>query len=176
MSSPRSPAVRRPRGHEFRRGCAGRAAPGERRIPCRQAGAGEKAQEVRDLQDPQRLTGSINLDSALARQPDYANAVRWDYGLGYRPAAERREQAVWIEVHSATTKEVDRVLRKLQWLQDWLNAGAGCLKRMTDRADADIRFVWIASGDRVDIPKNSPQARRLSQSALQGPWKKLRLP
>ena len=145
--------------------------------------AGKQALEERHkrlvtCEDPQRLTGSINLDSALARQPDYANAARWDYGLGYRPAAaaERREQAVWIEVHSATTKEVDRVLRKLQWLQDWLNAGAGRLKRMTDRADADIRFVWIASGDRVDIPKNSPQARRLSQSALQGPWKKLRLP
>ena len=105
----------------------------------------------------------------------YANATRWDYGLGYRPAAERREQAVWIEVHPATTKEVDKVLRKLRWLQDWLNAGAGRLKRMTDRADADIRFVWIA-GDGVNIPKNSRQARRLSQSALQRPRKELRLP
>ena len=126
-------------------------------------------------EDPQRLTGSINLDSVLARQSDYANAARWDYGLGYRPAAERREQAVWIEVHSATTGEARAVLRKLQWLQDWLNAGARCLKRMTDRASPGVRFVWIASG-RINIPKNSPQARRLSQSAIQGPRKLLRLP
>ena len=54
-----------------------------------------------------------------------------------------------------------------------MNAGAGCLKRMTDRASPGVRFVWIASG-RINIPKNS--ARRLSQSAIQGPRKLLRLP
>ena len=128
-----------------------------------------------DCKDPQRLTGSIDLDSALERQPGYANAARWDYGLGYRPAAERREQAVWIEVHSATAKEVEAVLRKLRWLQDWLNAGAGRLKRMTDRANSDIRFVWIARAD-VNIPRNSRQARQLSQSAIQKPRKRLSLP
>ena len=126
-------------------------------------------------EDTRRLTGSIDLDSALARQPRYASAARWDYGLGYRPPAARREQAVWIEVHSATTGEVSAVLRKLQWLRDWLNDGAGRLKRMTDRADSDIRFVWIASnGDH--IPRNSPQARRLSKSAIQRPRRRLSLP
>ncbi len=125
--------------------------------------------------DSRRLTGSIDLDKALERQPDHANAARWDYGLGYRPAAGRPEQAVWIEVHSATTKEVDAVLRKLRWLQDWLNDGAGCLKRMTNRAAPNIRFVWIASG-RVNIPKHTRQARRLSQNAIGRPRKLLSLP
>ena len=128
-----------------------------------------------DCKDPRRLTGSIDLDSALERQPDHANAARWDYGLGYRPAAEKWEQAVWIEVHSATTREVTAVLNKLQWLRDWLNVGAGRLKRMTDRAAPDIRFVWIASKG-VNIPRNSPQARRLSRSAIQGPKRRLSLP
>ncbi len=126
-------------------------------------------------EDPRRLTGSIYLDSALARHPGHANDPRWDYGLGYRPAAGGREQAVWIEVHSATTKEVSAVLAKLQWLRDWLEDGAGRLKQMTDRADPDIRFVWIASSN-VKIPRNSPQARRLSQSVIQGPRKRLSLP
>ena len=126
-------------------------------------------------EDPRRLTGSIDLNSALARQPGYANAARWDYGLGYRPPAKRQEQAVWIEVHAATTGEVAAVLRKLQWLRDWLNDGAGRLKRMTDRAGSDIRFVWIASA-RVNIPPNSPQVRRLSQSAIQRPRPRLSLP
>ena len=126
-------------------------------------------------EDPRRLTGSIDLDSALAGHPGHANATRWDYGLGYRPAAGRREQAVWIEVHSATTKEVSAVLKKLQWLRDWLEAGAGRLKQMTDRADPDIRFVWIASNG-VNIPRNSPQARKLKQSDIQGPKKRLSLP
>lgn len=128
--------------------------------------------ELVTCKDPRRLTGSINLDSVLAGQPDYADAARWDYGLGYRPAAEGREQAVWIEVHSATTGEVAAVLRKLRWLQDWLNEGAGCLKRMTDHANSKNRFVWIASAD-VNIPRNSPQARRLNQSAIR--WARERL-
>ena len=120
------------------------------------------------------MTGSIDLDSALAKQPDHANAARWDYGLGYRPAGGR-EQAVWVEVHSATTREVGAVLKKLQWLKDWLNDGAGRLKRMTDHADPNIRFVWIASAG-VKISQNSRQARLLSQNALQKPKKQLSLP
>lgn len=128
-----------------------------------------------DCKDTQRLTGSIDLDLALARQPGYVNAARWDYGLGYRPPTGKREQAVWIEVHSATTGEVSAVLKKLQWLKDWLNAGAGRLRQMTDLADSDIRFVWIASNG-VNIPPNSRQARQLSQSAIQGPRKQLSLP
>ena len=127
-------------------------------------------------EDSRLLTGSIDLDSALEREPGYANAARWDYGLGYRPAAGRREQAVWIEVHSATTREVTAVLNKLRWLQDWLNAGAGCLKRMTDRGgDRDNRFVWIASAGN-NIPPNSRHARRLSRSAIKKPRRRLSLP
>ena len=114
--------------------------------------------------DPQRLTGSIDLDSALAQQPGYAGKPRWDYGLGYRPS-NGKEQAIWIEVHSATTSEVSAVLRKLQWLRDWLNAQAVPLKRLTDRAGRDIRFVWIASSG-FNIPKNSPQFRQLNRSGL----------
>ena len=126
-------------------------------------------------EDSRRLTGSIDLDKALARQRGYANAARWDYGLGYRPAAGRPEQAVWIEVHSATTKEVTAVLNKLRWLQDWLNDGAGRLKRMTDRAAPGVRFVWIASAG-VNIPPHTRQARQLSRCAIQGPKKRLSLP
>ena len=135
----------------------------------------KKHRKLVTCEDPQRLTGSIDLDSALARQPGYANDARWDYGLGYRPAAKKREQAVWIEIHSATTGEVAAVLKKLRWLQDWLNAGAGRLKQMTDRADPDIRFVWIAN-DGVNIPQNSRQARQLSQSAIKKPRRQLSLP
>ena len=114
--------------------------------------------------DPQRLTGSIYLDSALARQPGYANAPRWDYGLGYRPR-NGQEQTVWVEVHPAKTDEVSSVLRKRQWLRDWLNANATLLKQLTDRAAEDIRFVWIASSG-VKIPKNSQQFRQLSRSGV----------
>ena len=125
-------------------------------------------------EDPQRLTGSIDLDSALAQQPGYAHAPRWDYGLGYRPE-NGPEQAVWVEVHSATTKEVSAVLRKLRWLRDWLNGNAEGLKRMTYAGGEDVRFVWIASSG-VKILKNSSKARRLSQNGIGQVRKHLSLP
>lgn len=112
--------------------------------------------------DPHRLTGSIDLDSALRRRQP--NDPRWDYGLGYRPA-NGREQAIWVEVHSAKTDEVSRVVRKLGWLKDWLNGEAEDLRRLTSRAGEDKRYVWIASG-KNKIPGNSPEARILSRSGL----------
>ena len=124
--------------------------------------------------DPRRLTGSIDLDSALARQPTYANRPRWDYGLGYRPP-QGSERAVWIEVHSATTREVSAVLRKLQWLRGWLTTQATQLERMTVLTPNDVRYVWIASAG-VHIPRNSRQARQLSQSSIRKPRQQLLLP
>ncbi len=112
--------------------------------------------------DPRRLTGSIDLDSALKRQRP--NDRRWDYGLGYKPA-RGREQAIWVEVHSAKTSEVSAVIGKLRWLKDWLNGEAVQLRQLTERAGGDIRYVWIASG-KNKIPPNSPQARRLNQRGL----------
>jgi hypothetical protein len=124
--------------------------------------------------DSRRLTGSIDLDSVLQKTPGHADKPRWDYGLGYRPA-NGKEQAIWVEVHSATTKEVSAVLKKLQWLRDWLNSGAQELRQLTDFASDNCRFVWIASSS-VKISRNSPQARRLSQSGLPNVQRHLRLP
>ena len=124
--------------------------------------------------DARRLTGSIDLDRTLAREPGYANTPRWDYGIGYKPG-NGPEQAVWVEVHSATTREVSTVLRKLQWLRDWLNEEAEQLMRMTNAAAEDRRYVWIASAG-VRIPGNSPQARQLSTSGIGKVLRHLSLP
>ena len=125
-------------------------------------------------EDSHRLTGSIDLDKALAQEPDHADAPRWDYGVGYKPR-NGSEWAVWVEVHSATTREVSTVLRKLQRLRDWLNADAVQLKRMTDAAAMDYRYVWIASKG-VKIPGNSPQAPKLNMSGLGKVIRHLSLP
>lgn len=114
--------------------------------------------------DTNRFTGSIDLDAALRPLPEHANAPRWDYGIGYRPAGNA-EQAVWIEVHKAETGEVSIVLAKLERLRDWLAREADDLRLMTDRGDAGERYFWVAT-DKVRIPSNSPQARRLSKSGL----------
>jgi len=71
---------------------------------------------------PTRFTGSIDLDAALARNPPHAHANRWDYGVGFRAAAEQRTCAVWVEVHPANPGAVSDVLQKAAWLRTWLAA------------------------------------------------------
>ena len=114
--------------------------------------------------DGNRLTGSIDLDAALRPVPGYANAPRWDYGIGYRPPSGA-ERAVWIEVHKAETGEVAPVLAKLQQLRDWPAHEGENLRRMTGRGNADKRYYWLAT-DKIRIPRNSPQRRRLNKSGL----------
>ena len=114
--------------------------------------------------DASRLTGSIDLDAALQQVPRYANEPRWDYGVGYRPPSGA-EWAIWIEVHKAETGEVASVLAKLRQLRDWLAQEADDLRRMTDHSSADKRYIWIAT-DKIRIPRNAPQRRRLNQSGL----------
>lgn len=118
--------------------------------------------------DTRRLTGSVFLDEALKEQ--YPDAPRWDYGIGWRKS--REEVAIWVEVHPAHTSEVEAVLRKLQWLKGWLATSAPALNAITQHDERSFR--WIAT-DRVSIPRNSPQARRLSQSGLRYPVRILQL-
>ena len=120
--------------------------------------------------DGDRITGSIDLDSALqAMQP---NAPRWDYGIGYR--LDHREHAVWIEVHSAQTSKVREVLRKLRWLKDWLASDGVSLQRLTTADGPVPAFVWIASGSNR-LPSTTRQAKLAAQEGVY-PRKRLQLP
>ena len=127
-----------------------------------------------DCHDTQRLTGSVDLDSALAKQSAHSDKSRWDYGLGYRPP-QGSECAVWIEVHPAHTSEVKAVVGKVKWLRNWLKNEAGRLKILTGAAPNVPSYVWIATAG-VHITRNSPQARNLSANGLGMPLKQLRLP
>ncbi len=118
--------------------------------------------------DSQKLTGSINLDKALAGI--YPNDPRWDYGLGVADPSGC-EQALWIEVHPATTREVQIVLQKLQWLKQWLQNDGMALGKLRGSS----AFYWLTT-DGVHIQRGSPQARRLSQSGIIEPRTRLRLP
>lgn len=77
--------------------------------------------------DTRRLTGSVALDDLLKAK--YPNDPLWDYGIGLRKG--KREAAVWIEVHPASTSEVTTVLNKLQWLRNWLKNQAPTLDTLT---------------------------------------------
>ncbi|WP_448338275.1 hypothetical protein [Chloroflexus aurantiacus] len=112
-----------------------------------------------------RITGSVDLDTAL--RVVYPNDYRWDYGVGVQ--SKQGEKAVWIEVHPASTSEVETVLCKLSWLKSWLrDRGSLELRQMT----SPNAFYWVATAGGVHISQNSPQARRLAQSGLRFPCKR----
>ncbi len=114
---------------------------------------------------PARLTGSVDLDSALAGS--HPNAARWDYGIGVRKG-RGSESVIWLEVHPATSHGAEEVCRKHRWLTQWLVSSAPLLARMHGQ------FVWVASGN-VHIPLNSPHRRRLALQGIQFRGRRLRL-
>ncbi|EHQ05432.1 hypothetical protein [Leptonema illini] len=121
------------------------------------------------------ISGSIDIDSALATIKAARQPHRWDYGLGYR-AKSGAEYAVWVEVHSAETSEVTEVEKKLARLKEYLISSAPELYDLTTKRGNPIRFVWLASKG-INIPKHTQEARRLRQHPeLDMPRKRLELP
>jgi hypothetical protein len=93
-----------------------------------------------------RLQGSVDIDSCTTTK--YPNDNRWDYALSYKG------EVFFVEVHSANTSEVRTVLRKFQWLKDWLNNKGPEINNL--KAKNRSPFVWIQSKN-FQIPKNTPQ-------------------
>ena len=102
-----------------------------------------------------RLAGSVDIDAALeAACPD---ATRWDYAIGYR-INNRDDRAFFVEFHRAKTDEVPRVLRKKQWLENWMQGKP--LANLQER-----EFVWVSAGG-IRIPPNSRHRRVLNAHGL----------
>jgi alanine-alpha-ketoisovalerate/valine-pyruvate aminotransferase len=110
------------------------------------------------------ITGSVDLDSALAKIKQYASENRWDYGVGYMPS-KGRECAVWVEVHGAKDKEVGTLARKARWLKDYLKNHAPELWRLTLASPEGIRFVWLGTKD-VHLSKHDPAYRRAAMEGI----------
>jgi hypothetical protein len=116
--------------------------------------------------DTRSLIGSVVLDDVLKAK--YPNDPRWDYGVGLRKS--KREAAVWIEVHPASTSEVTTVLKKLHWLKNWLKNQAPTLDKLT----AAQSYYWAATNG-VHIRQGSPQARQLQLAGLALPRNRVSL-
>jgi hypothetical protein len=115
--------------------------------------------------DSHMVTGSVNLDRALAATlPD---DPRWDYGIGVM-VRTTSETAIWVEIHPASSHHIDEVLHKLDWLKNWLWTHAPQLNAMPRE------FVWIASGQ-VALQANSPQRRKLAAKGLRFAGSRLHL-
>lgn len=113
---------------------------------------------------PRRLTGSMHLDEELRGAEPHS--ARWDYGVGYR--GSKPENAIWIEVHPASSDSVSDMVNKLRWLKNWLQSQAPKLWELT-RGD----YRWVSTDGRIAISPNSPQAKRLAAAGLRGPMRRL---
>jgi hypothetical protein len=110
------------------------------------------------------VTGSVDIDSALARIPQHASANRWDYGIGYKPS-KGKESAVWIEVHGANIDEVGTVARKAKWLKDYLRQHAPELWQLTLKSPENLRYVWLGTKS-VHLKMNTPAFRQAAQQGI----------
>ena len=99
--------------------------------------------------------GSVDIDASVIQLHPQTN--RWDYCFSYRG------EVFFVEVHSANTGEVDVVLRKLQWLKDWLHGRAPRINAL--KAKNTHPYYWIQSNG-FHILKNSPQYRRVIQAGI----------
>lgn len=115
------------------------------------------------LVSPAKATESVDLDAALtaAKVP----GAKWDYGIGI--ARGQRHEVVWVEVHTATSSEVDTVLKKLAALRQWLQSHA------PHCTTVPCSFHWVATDAGVHI--DAARRRRLSAAGLRMPQALLRL-
>lgn len=102
-------------------------------------------------EDTRLLEGSVDIDTCtLKKRYDEA---RWDYAIGYGG------QAYFVEIHPADTSNVSEMIKKADWLKDWLKKQAPALKALSP----NNTFYWVPSGRCKILPK-SPQYKRLAQS------------
>lgn len=107
-------------------------------------------------EDPRRLRGSSDIDTAY--QPAQPNSNRWDFAIGYKHTNREDEVIYWVETHTASDSEISVVIRKADWLLNWLKADGHLLAKF----EKDI--YWVASGR----TKFTPSATKLKQLALMG--------
>ena len=115
------------------------------------------------VSDTHLLEGSIDIDTCTTAK--YPNSNRWDYAFAFKG------EVFFIEVHSANSSEVKTVLKKLQWLKDWLLHQAPEINKL--KAKSQSPFYWIQSKG-FAIPKTSPQYRAAEAAGLK-PIAKLNL-
>lgn len=110
-----------------------------------------------------KASHSIDLDAALRSQQPKAS--RWDYGVGLQRGSQ--ERIAWVEVHPATSGEVEAVLNKLAWLKRWLAQAADSC------CSTESSYHWVATDAGVHI--DTARRRRLNAAGLQMPQSRLRL-
>ena len=119
------------------------------------------------------LTGSVDLDKNFrGAEP---NANRWDYGVGF---SNNKEFVIWVEPHPASSsREVETVLKKLEWLQLKLKkpeySGLSDLTEAT-RQKGEHPFRWLYKG-KMRFRRGGREERLLAQKGLKLPERHIQI-
>ena len=104
---------------------------------------------------PSKIDGSLDIDTTTVKL--YPDDNRWDYAISYD------NEVFYIEVHSAITSEVSKMIKKLKWLKTWLATKAPEINNLTTKKK--YPFYWVQSS-KCDIPKHMPQYRIVVQNKI----------
>lgn len=102
-----------------------------------------------------KLEGSLDIDTSTVKL--YPNDCRWDYAICYDG------EVFYIEVHSAKTDEVERMINKLRWIQSWLINKAPEINKLTTKTKEP--YYWIQSSN-FNIPSHTRQYKMIIQNKI----------
>jgi len=114
--------------------------------------------------DPRRLCGSVNLDEAL--REEYPNDPRWDYAIGVTRG--KSDAILWLEAHPASSRHIDEILKKVQWLKAWTGRHAPALKALPRY------YRWVATG-KIAFRRGGQEEKKLAQEGIGFPSRQLNL-
>lgn len=120
-----------------------------------------------EAEDPRKLTGSVDVDTAYQKLMPQSN--RWDFGIAFQHSNRDKEVIYWVELHTASDSEIKVVIKKAQWLLEWLKGKGKHL------AGFEREIVWVSSGA-TTFTRSSPQKKLMAQAGLQHVGGKLRIP
>ncbi|PXF34789.1 hypothetical protein EU77_05535, partial [Mesotoga sp. SC_NapDC] len=110
------------------------------------------------LQETRTNAKSVDIHSCL--KEDYPNENRWDYAV-FIEIVDILKTA-FIEIHPANESEVDEVIKKAQWMKQWI------MDNQIRVISENRKFFWVSSGN-VKITKNSQKIRLLHKQGIEGP-------
>ena len=96
----------------------------------------------------------MDIDSAV--KDLYPEENRWDYAIGYD------DKVCFVEVHPASTREVETMLKKLSWLKQWLKNKAPKLSSMEKTQEP---YIWLSTKSTHILP-NSRYSKKLSKFGI----------
>lgn len=117
-------------------------------------------------QDPRKLRGSVDVDTAWQQLDPQGN--RWDFGIAYQHTNRNEEFVYWVETHTASDSQVKKVIKKAQWLLNWLKTDGKNL------AQFEREILWVSSGA-TSFTLISPQKKQMALAGLKHCGSKLRI-